>query len=66
MTTLQLTRHAMNQPSFHINYAATAKIWRESAQRAQEEGDFEAMRMSHLRALENEMLARAQEARCAA
>lgn len=57
MTTLQLTKHAMNQPS-KMNYAQTAKIWREIAQKAQEEGDFDAMRMSHMRALQNEILAK--------
>ena len=49
MTTLQLTRHAAQQPCARINYAGTAQVWRE------------AMRQAHFRALENEAMARNQD-----
>lgn len=60
MTTLQLTRHAAQQPCARINYASTAQVWRETAHKAQVAGDFEAMRQAHFRALENEAMAREQ------
>jgi outer membrane murein-binding lipoprotein Lpp len=62
MTTTQLTRHAMNQA--RPDYVATAQMWRSLAHTAQLEGDFEAMRLSHLRAQENEAMAKAQTTPC--
>ena len=64
MTTLQLTQHAMRQPAQRINYAATARMWRQIAHTAELAGDFEAMSQAHFRALENEQFAREQEATC--
>jgi hypothetical protein len=63
MTTLQLIRHTFNQPATRINYEGTARMWRSIAHSAALEGDFEAMRQSQFRALENEQLAREQEAK---
>ena len=61
MTTLQLIRHTFNQPAARINYEGTARMWRSIAHSAALDGDFEAMRQSQFRALENEQLAREQE-----
>jgi len=60
MTTLQLIRHTFNQPATRINYEGTARMWRSIAHSAAVEGDFEAMRQSQFRALENEQMAREQ------
>ena len=62
MTTLQLTRFAGHLAP-RINYAGTAKVWRATAHKAQVAGDFEAMRQAHFRALENEAMARNQDAK---
>ena len=39
------------------DFEASARMWRAIAHAAQLDGDFEAMRQSHFRALENEALA---------
>lgn len=49
--------------SKEINYAATAKLWRAIAHTAFVEGDTEAARLSHMRALENEMMDKEQKAK---
>lgn len=63
MTALQLTRLASQQSCTRINYAGTAQVWRETAHEDQVAGDFEAMRQAHFRALENEAMARNQDAK---
>ena len=51
----------MVQPGARIDYAGTAKVWRETAHTAHVAGDFEASRQAHFRALENEACAREQD-----
>jgi hypothetical protein len=59
MTTLQLTRHAALQPHHNRpDYRATARMWRAIAHTAQLDGDLEAVRQAHFRALENEQFAK--------
>lgn len=65
MTALQLTRHAMAQPRIQQpDYEATARMWRAIAHTAQLDGDEEAVRMAHFRALENEQFAKRQKEVC--
>ena len=64
MTTLQLTRFAAQKRSHaRPDYEATARMWRAIAHTAQLDGDDEAVRQAHFRALENEQFARQHPAK---